>query len=502
MRRALDTFAATPPNRFDATLEAAALPTTRAVTVRGAPLAATAPPALTLALGGALRLAIDEITPDLDLFADDGPLADVVATLPDNPAMLAGACGAWLDEATVAWIADMAPRALAVAGLADTPFATALLGAETGLAVIDAHGRLAVAADRTAPLAGYSLYQIAELTDRAMSDAHILCTTARPTRRSVAASAGARGHASVFAALGQTDHTSPASAGTRFAWTIGQVVDQATEVRVTPGALAQLLLLIAAAGGPFLLALQARRTLLPADTTRLLAARAAISTAAMAMYGVAPQDEAAALLAVRHAWERATPETWRAASPHARPQPPPATKRARFADSGGGGTWADEQTAPPGRSTHAARGRSTDTASPRRRRALDPTPPRRAADTSESEASPPRHAPATKDSAAPKQRRRAPPVAPRPADADSSAAPSATASPARAGKPGRGAPPPPKGEERDAHNLLRCWQFAYDQSCSSGSGCKYSHQPARQRATAPSSAPAPAPTPAAAGGGI
>ena len=486
MAHTLGTILAVKSHKRESIVEAAAGPMAPIIPVAGAAQAAPDSSPLGMALGGALLDAVSELQPDWDVLDEKGPLGDVVrADLGQNPALLIAATGGWRDPDVITWAAQRAPRSVAVAGLADSPLATALMGPETGLAIIDIHGRLTIMADRAAPITRFTLPQVAELLDRAMRDAGSLVAAARKSRRPVTSILGSTQHASLFGALAQTGPECTASAGTRFAWGIGQLVTGATEYRVTPGMLAQVLLLLAVAGGPLVLAARSTAPLFDAHTARLLVARAAIPPSTMPILGAGTMDEAAVAAAMRRAWASAPTDTWRSASPH----DAPALIPRRSSGDGGGPRVAfmvptshREPRAPrTARADSPVIDPADDSRPPNRREPRAARRPRSDSDATDSEA----------EDTRPKRKREA---------ASSRATPARSASdsdaPPQGGRPAPRAsaaarfPRPPPGQTRDTHDRLRCFEFAATGACSNPSPCEYSHlPPAPSKATAPERPP-------------
>ena len=120
MAAALEGFAQLNATRLETALIAAALPATAVVRTATACRDAAALPPLTLALGGRLHAIIEEIIPDIDLFDDRGPLGEVAAAYPANPAAMAGAVEAWADPKTVGWVEQHARAATTFSGLAES----------------------------------------------------------------------------------------------------------------------------------------------------------------------------------------------------------------------------------------------------------------------------------------------------------------------------------------------------------------------------------------------
>jgi len=476
MEVAAEALMAQPPYKRAAAIEAAAGPQPSPVGIRGTSGVMMEVSVVQTALGGRLFEALVELEPDVDLWAADGPLGLMTRFMPDNPAHLAAATDGWRDPAAVAWACERAPDARAVAGLADTPLAAALYGPETGLALVDLQGRLGVVADRDAPIASFTLLQIAEVVDRAFRDADACARGTRPARRSVAAAAVSRGSATVFAALACAEASSAAAIGTRFAWQVGLLASAATESRPRPGAIAQLLLLAAVSGAPLLLARTRRTSSADAELARLVTARACIAVRDLPCAGALECDEGRLLIAVRAAWAAATPDAWRAPSPHGgparrvRPDTPAASPARPLSRASAGDTRKVEFAGEgPRRARPSAAAAGTDTEGSPARPARRAAAPREAAaaDSSGGEASPPR----------------------------------ARERPSRS--PGRtagaiGTPRPPAGEERDAAGKLRCYLFAHTGDCPEDP-CKYSHRPPDRRGpTAAAAVARAAPAPAAA----
>ena len=196
--------------------------------------------AAALAMGGALARELLAQIPDWDLWEMDGPLAGIRRLHPEDPHAMAALVGAWEDPRATRWVAERAASAEMVGGLDNSLFAAALLGRDTGLALVSGAGRPRAVAWRGAPLASYTAAQVVTLVDEAVEEATRKAAVGSAAGRTVATAADMT-HADVWGALGQCAPGDLASLGTRFAWFAAQVAHESANP-VAVGAVAQVLL--------------------------------------------------------------------------------------------------------------------------------------------------------------------------------------------------------------------------------------------------------------------
>jgi hypothetical protein len=265
-------------------LAAAAAPKVQMTAVKDLERGSTS--AAALAMGGALARELLAQIPDWDLWEAGGPLVGIRRLHPEDPHAMAAAVGAWEDPHVTRWVATRAASAELIGGLDNSLFAAALLGRETGLALVSGAGRPRAVAWRGAPLASYTAAQVATLVDEATEEATRKAAVGSAAGRTVAAAAD-MAHADVWGALGQGAPGDLASLGTRFAWFAAQVAHESANP-VTVGAVAQVLLhgMLLGMGLP----LAARKGDGPAPGTYLDALTARATARDLRLAGVTPGD--------------------------------------------------------------------------------------------------------------------------------------------------------------------------------------------------------------------
>jgi len=265
-------------------MAAAAAPKMQTTAVKELEMGSTS--AAALAMGGALARELLSQIPDWDLWEADGPLAGIRRLHPEDPHAMAAAVGAWEDPRVTRWVAERAASAELVGGLDNSLFAAALLGRETGLALVSGAGRPRAVAWRCAPLTSYTAARVVALVDEAAEEATRMAAVGSAAGRTVAAAAD-MAHADVWGALGQCAPGDLASLGTRFAWFAAQVAHESANP-VTVGAVAQVLLhgMLLGMGLP----LAARKGDGPAPGAYLDALTARATARDLRLAGVTPGD--------------------------------------------------------------------------------------------------------------------------------------------------------------------------------------------------------------------
>ena len=255
--------------------------------------------ATALAMGGALAREMSSQIPDWDIWETDGLLASVRRLHPDDPHAMAAVVGAWEDARVKQWAAERAAHAQLVGGLENSVLAAALLGKETGLALLSGAGRPRAVAWRGAPLATYTASQVMKVVDDAVEEATRRAAVGSAAGRTVSAAAGTA-HVDVWGAVGQSAPGDVASLGTRFSWFAAQVAQESANP-VTVGAVAQVLLLGMMVGMG--LPLAARRGDGPSPGSYLEALTARAAAPSLVLAGVTKGDVEAALSALGWAGE-------------------------------------------------------------------------------------------------------------------------------------------------------------------------------------------------------
>ena len=434
-------------------MAAAAAPKMQTTAVKELEMGSTS--AAALAMGGALARELLSQIPDWDLWEADGPLAGIRRLHPEDPHAMAAAVGAWEDPRVTRWVAERAASAELIGGLDNSLFAAALLGRETGLALVSGAGRPRAVAWRGAPVTSYTAAQVVVLIDEAAEEATRMAAVGSAAGRTVAAAAD-MAHADVWGALGQGAPGDLASLGTRFAWFAAQVAHESANP-VAVGAVAQVLLhgMLLGMGLP----LAARKGDGPAPGAYLDALTARATARDLRLAGVTPGDVDSALRALRWGSKRKDGDS---DDGHSRDGPAGGGAKQRKGTSGGGGV-ADTMDGSGsggggGGGGDGGGGGGGGSAKGKKKKAKRVSPPQTEAVENEDGGEEAEATPAPKAGAA--------------------KAPSPKAGAARGGTPASDHPyylDP--SELRDASGRERCRFYAKDGSCTR-TPCKFSHMPA------------------------